>query len=190
MQDSHRGMRKAAMSTILVLCICANSCAGTTLERQTTPTTTILTNEPYLISASQLLETMVWPPHLQPITLSPTEERQLQRFIFDDVEIAAAVSDVAAIGLVRGAKPIGAVLLIGVTDPVVGNMSFIEGLRTAALDTSVHATWGPMTGSVMTADGQVWGVLPLSSVAVVAVGANRVDLDEIMNALVRRFTRQ
>ena len=183
-------MRKAAVSTILVLCICTNSCAGTTVERQTTLTTIVSTDEPYLISASQLLETMVWPPHLQPITLSPTAERQLQRFIFDDVKIAAAVSDVAAIGLVRGAKPIGAILVIGVTDPVIGNMSFIEGLRAAALNTSVDATWGPMAGSVMAADGQVWGVLPLSSVAVVAVGANRADLDEIMNALVRRFTHQ
>ena len=182
-------MRGATVSTVLVLCLCANGCAGTTVEARTIGTTAASTNEVALISASQLLETMQWPPDLRPIALSPGAKHQLQRFILDDLEVAATVSALAAIGLTRGGQSIGAILLIGVTDPVIGNMSFVEGLRAAAVNEPDDANWGPMGGSVTSSNGQVWGILPLSSVVVVAVGATRSDLDDIMNALVLQFTR-
>jgi len=41
----------------------------------------------------------------------------------------------------------------------------------------------------MSSKDQIWGVLPLGSVVVVGVGANRSDLDDMMNALVHRVTR-
>ena len=182
-------MRQGAMSAILVLCIGANGCTGTTVGPPPTVTTAVSADEGHSLSASQLLETMQWPSDLRPIALSPSAKHQLQRFIFDDIEIAAAVSDVTAVGLVRGERPIGAILLVGVTDPVIGNMTFVEGLRAAALKESDNASWGPMAGSVMSAKDQIWGVLPLGSVVVVGVGANRSDLDDMMNALVHRVTR-
>ena len=80
-------------------------------------------------------------------------------------------------------------MLIGVADPVIGNMSFVEGLESAALSESEIAHWGPMTGSIMESGGQFWGVLPLSSVVAVVVTVERVHLNEVMKSLVRTVTR-
>ena len=79
-------------------------------------------------------------------------------------------------------------MLIGVADPVIGNMRFVEGLEAAALSESEIAHWGPMTGSTMKSDGQFWGVLPLSSVVAVVVTVERVHLNEVMKSLVRTVT--
>tara|TARA_Y100000768_G_scaffold388737_1_gene386670 strand:- start:7434 stop:7862 length:429 start_codon:yes stop_codon:yes gene_type:complete len=141
------------------------------------------------MGAVELLETMYWPDGVRPINLSPSAENQLQRMIFEDVELAASVRDIAAIGLMIDGQPNGALMLIGVADPVIGNMTFVEGLKSAALAAAETAHWGPMTGSLMQSDSQIWGVLPLTSVVVVAVTSERSQLDDVMNSLVKRFTR-
>jgi hypothetical protein len=182
-------MRLVIASTFLVLLLGASSCTRTTQDSQFGAATTISPGPSRSVGAAQLLETLQLPQGFRALSLSASAENQLQRIIFDDVEIAASVRDVAATGLSLEGQPIGALMLIGVADPVIGNMSFVEGLKSAALIEPETAHWGPMTGSVMQSDGQVWGVLPLSSVVAVAVTVERVQLNEVMNSLVQRVTR-
>ena len=182
-------MRLAVTSTCLVLLLGASSCTRTTQDSEVSNPTINSSGTSRYLGAAEVLETLQWPSGLKALQLSSSAENQLQRIIFDDVELAASVRDVAATGLSLGDQPIGALMLIGVADPVIGNMSFVEGLKAAALSESEPAHWGPMTGSIMHADGQVWGVLPLSSVVVVAVTVEKSHLDEVMNSLVRRFTQ-
>ena len=182
-------MRHVMASTCLVLVLGASSCAKTTTDPQLGVSTTPSVNASHSMGAVELLETMYWPEGVTPINLSPSAENQLQRMIFEDVELAASVRDIAAIGLMIDGQPDGALMLIGVADPVIGNMTFVEGLESAALAVSETAHWGPMTGSLMRSDSQIWGVLPLTSVVVVAVTSERSQLDDVMNSLVKRFTR-
>ena len=182
-------MRHVMASTCLVLALGASSCAKTTTDPQLHVSTTPSVNPSHSMGAVELLETMYWPDGVTPINLSPSAENQLQRMIFEDVELAASVRDIAAVGLVIDGQPDGALMLIGVADPVIGNMTFVEGLKSAALAASETAYWGPMTGSLMRSDDQIWGVLPLTSVVVVAVTSERSQLDDVMNSLVKRFTR-
>ena len=182
-------MRLVIASTFLVLILGASSCTRTTQDSQFGATTTVSAGADRSVGAAQLLETLQLPHGFNALSLSASAENQLQRIIFDDVEIAASIRDVAAIGLSLDGQPIGALMLIGVADPVIGNMSFVEGLKSAALSEPDTAQWGPMTGSIMQSDEQVWGVLPLSSVVAVAVTVERAHLNEVMNSLVRRFTR-
>jgi len=182
-------MRHVMASTCLVLALGASSCAKTTTDPQLRVSTTPSVNTSHSMGAVELLETMYWPDGVTPINLSPSAENQLQRMIFEDVELAASVRDIAAIGLMIDGQPNGALMLIGVADPVIGNMTFVEGLESAALAVSETAHWGPMTGSLMRSDSQIWGVLPLTSVVVVAVTSERSQLDDVMNSLVKRFTR-
>jgi len=182
-------MRLVIASTFLVLILGASSCTRTTQDSQFGATTTVSAGADRSVGAAQLLETLQLPHGFNALSLSASAENQLQRIIFDDVEIAASIRDVAAIGLSLDGQPIGALMLIGVADPVIGNMSFVEGLKSAALSEPETAQWGPMTGSIMQSDEQVWGVLPLSSVVAVAVTVDRAHLNEVMNSLVRRFTR-
>ena len=172
-----------------MLILGASSCTRTTQDSQFGATTTVSAGADRSVGAAQLLETLQLPHGFNALSLSASAENQLQRIIFDDVEIAASIRDVAAIGLSLDGQPIGALMLIGVADPVIGNMSFVEGLKSAALSEPETAQWGPMTGSIMQSDEQVWGVLPLSSVVAVAVTVERAHLNEVMNSLVRRFTR-
>lgn len=172
-----------------MLILGASSCTRTTQDSQFGAATTVSAGADRSVGAAQLLETLQLPHGFNALSLSASAENQLQRIIFDDVEIAASIRDVAAIGLSLDGQPIGALMLIGVADPVIGNMSFVEGLKSAALSEPETAQWGPMTGSIMQSDEQVWGVLPLSSVVAVAVTVERAHLNEVMNSLVRRFTR-
>ena len=79
-------------------------------------------------------------------------------------------------------------MLSGGAVSVIGILSFVEGLESAALSESEIAHWGPMTGSIMESGGQFWGVLPLSSVVAVVVTVERVHLNEVMKSLVRTVT--
>ena len=182
-------MRLVVAGTFLVLLLGALSCATATQDSQFGGSNNSSSGVGRSLGATQLLETLQWPRGFKALSLSASAENQLQRIVFDDVEIAASVRDVAATGISLDGQPIGALMLIGVADPVIGNMSFVEGLKTAAFSESETAHWGPMTGSITQSDGQVWGVLPLSSVVAVAVTAERAHLNEVMKALVRRLTR-
>ena len=105
-----------------------------------------------------------------------------------DSQFGASSKVSSAPGRSLGAAQRLETLLIGVADPVIGNMSFVEGLESAALSESEIAHWGPMTGSIMESGGQFWGVLPLSSVVAVVVTVERVHLNEVMKSLVRTVT--
>lgn len=186
-------MRQAAVSAMLVLCIGATGCTGTTVDPPATVTTAVSTDEGHALSASQLLETMQWPADLRPIDLSPRAKTQLQGFIFDDVEIAAAVSDVVAVGVTRNSESLGALLLVGVMDHVVGNMSFIDGLRAAVLANAETANvqtarWGLLVGSVAVDGKEVWAILPAGSVVAFAVATSREDIDQLLEAVSDRVT--
>ena len=180
-------MRLVIASTFLVL-FGASSCTRATQDSQFGASSTVSSAPGRSLGAAQLLETLQWPQGFKALSLSVSAENQLQRIIFDDVEIAASIRDVAATGLSLDGQPIGALMLIGVADPVIGNMSFVEGLESAALSESEIAHWGPMTGSIMESGGQFWGVLPLSSVVAVVVTVERVHLNEVMKSLVRTVT--
>ena len=182
-------MRLVAASTLLVLLLGASSCTRATQDSQFGASNTVSPAPGRSLGAAQLLETLQWPQGFKALSLSASAENQMQRIIFDDVEIAASVRDVAATGLSFDGRPIGALMLIGVADPVIGNMSFVEGLESAALSESETAHWGPMTGSIMKSHGQFWGVLPLSSVVAVAVTVERAHLNQVMTSLVRTVTR-
>ena len=182
-------MRLVVASTFLVLAIGGSSCAKTTVDSQLHHSTSTSVDTNLSIGAVELLETMNWPSGVAPINLSSVAESQLRRTIFEDVELAASVRDIAAVGLTIDGQPNGALMLIGVADSVVGNISFLDGLKSAALASPEPAHWGPITGSSMRSDDQIWGMLPLTSVVVVAVTNERSQLDKVMNSLVRRFTR-
>jgi hypothetical protein len=177
------------MSATLVLWLSATSCAGTSVDNQITPTTAVSVVDARVLSASQLLETMKWPTDLRPVPLSPRAKNQLQRFIFDDLEIAAAVSDVVAVGVTRNAESIGALLLVGVMEHVIGNMSFIDGLRTAVLANTETARWGLLVGSVAVVGKEVWAILPAGPVVAFAVATSRDDIDQLLKAVSDRVTR-
>ena len=187
-------MRQAAMSATLVLWLGATSCAGTSVDTQIAPTTVLAVAEERVLSATQLLETMKWPTDLRPMPLSPRAKNQLQGFIFDDREIAAAVSDVVAVGVTRNSDPLGALLLVGVTDHVIGNMSFIDGLRAAMLanaetTNTETARWGLLVGSVAVVGTEVWAILPVGSVVAFAVATSRQDLAQLLEAVSDQVTR-
>ncbi|MDP7066659.1 MAG: hypothetical protein QF637_03455 [Acidimicrobiales bacterium] len=139
------------------------------------------------VTATQLLETTQWPKGFDLVPLSPTALRQLQNSILGDSEMARSVSDVAAAGLMREAKALGALLLIGVTDPVVGNMSFVDGLREAAFDEPSSSRWGPLAGWISSSNEDILAMLPIGSVIVFATTESRTDLDQILIPLVERF---
>ena len=181
-------MRLVIASTFLVLLLGASSCTRATQDSQFGASSTVSSAPGRSLGAAQLLETLQWPQGFKALSLSVSAENQLQRIIFDDVEIAASIRDVAATGLSLDGQPIGALMLIGVADPVIGNMSFVEGLESAALSESEIAHWGPMTGSIMESGGQCWGVLPLSAVVAVVVTVERVHLNEVMKSLARTVT--
>ena len=136
-----------------------------------------------------LLESFSWPAEISSVTLSPDAKNQLKTLFFDEVDVAASVSDVAAVALIRQNDPIGALMMLRVSDPVGGNMSFLDGFRSAIGDSQI-SRWGPMSGSVTQLEGRVWGVLPLHTMVVVTVTSNRSNLDEVMTAVVERFTRR
>ena len=136
-----------------------------------------------------LLESFSWPAEISSVTLSPDAKNQLKTLFFDEVDVAASVSAVAAVALIRQNDPIGALMMLRVSDPVVGNMSFLDGFRSAIGDSQI-SRWGPMSGSVTQLEGRVWGVLPLHTMVVVTVTSNRSNLDEVMTAVVERFTRR
>ena len=138
-------MRLVITSTLLVLLLGASSCTRATQDFQFGASNTVSPAPGRSLGAAQLLETLQWPQGFKALSLSASAENQMQRIIFDDVEIAASVRDVAATGLSFDGRPIGALMLIGVADPVIGNMSFVEGLETAALSQSETANWGQMT---------------------------------------------
>jgi len=139
------------------------------------------------ITATQLLETTKWPDDLNLVALSPTALRQLQRSILGDVEMARAVSDVAAAGFLSESEVAGAVLLIGVNDPVVGNMSFVEGVRRSALDNASPARWGALLGWVSSLNGDTLAIVPIGPVVVFATASSRVHVDRILMPLIARF---
>lgn len=171
-----------------MLWLSATSCAGTSVDNQITPTTAVSVVDARVLSASQLLETMKWPTDLRPVPLSPRAKNQLQRFIFDDLEIAAAVSDVVAVGVTRNSESIGALLLVGVMDHVIGNMSFIDGLRTAVFANTETARWGLLVGSVAVVGKEVWAILPAGPVVAFAVATSRDDIDQLLEAVSDRVT--
>ena len=186
-------MRQAALSATLVLGLSATSCAGTSVDIQITPTTVVSVVDARVLSASQLLETMKWPTDLRPVPLSPRAKNQLQEFIFDDPEIAAAVSDVVAVGVTRNSEPLGALLLVGVMDHVIGNMSFVDGLRVAVLANAATANtetarWGLLVGSVAVVGKEVWAILPAGPVVAFAVATSREDIDQLLEAVSDRVT--
>ncbi|MBJ82598.1 MAG: hypothetical protein CL462_06820 [Acidimicrobiaceae bacterium] len=186
-------MRQAALSATLVLGLSATSCAGTSVDIQITPTTVVSVVDARVLSASQLLETMKWPTDLRPVPLSPRAKNQLQGFIFDDPEIAAAVSDVVAVGVTRNSEPLGALLLVGVMDHVIGNMSFVDGLRVAVLANAATANtetarWGLLVGSVAVVGKEVWAILPAGPVVAFAVATSREDIDQLLEAVSDRVT--
>ena len=183
-------MRHAMASTCLVLVLGLPSCSKSTVDSELRVPTTVSLEASESIGAVEFLETMSWPPGVAPIDLSSSAENQLRRMIFNDAEITAFVRDIAAVGLTIDGQPNGALMLIGVGDLVIGNITFVNGLEAAALSTFETARWGPMTGSLMRSDDQTWAVLPLTSVIAVAATTERLELDRVMNALVRRFTRQ
>ena len=122
-------MRLVIASTFLVLLLGASSCTRATQDSQFGASSTVSSAPGRSLGAAQLLETLQWPQGFKALSLSVSAENQLQRIIFDDVEIAASIRDVAATGLSLDGQPIGALMLIGVADPVIGNMSFVEGLE-------------------------------------------------------------
>ena len=126
-------MRLVIASTFLVLLLGASSCTRATQDSQFGASSTVSSAPGRSLGAAQLLETLQWPQGFKALSLSVSAENQLQRIIFDDGEIAASVRDVAATGLSLDGHPIGALMLIGVADPVIGNMSFVEGLESSAL---------------------------------------------------------
>ena len=183
-------MRHAMASTCLVLALGVSSCSKSIGDSGLSTSTTISVDAVKSIGSAELLKTMPWPPGITPRDLSPSAENQLERMIFDDAEIAASVRDIAAVGLTIHGEPNGALMFIRVAEPIIGNITFLNGLRAAALSTFETARWGPMTGSLMRSDDQTWGLLPLTSVIVVAATTARLELDRVMNAVVRRFTRR
>ena len=128
-------MRHAMASTCLVLVLGLPSCSKSTVDSELRVPTTVSLEASESIGAVEFLETMSWPPGVAPIDLSSSAENQLRRMIFNDAEITASVRDIAAVGLTIDGQPNGALMLIGVSDLVIGNITFVNGLEAAALST-------------------------------------------------------
>ena len=101
--------------------------------------------------------------------------------------MARTVSDVAAAGLLWESEAAGAVLLIGVTDPVVGNMSFVEGLRQAAMDNPSPTRWNALMGWISTSNRDILAMVPVGPVVVFVTAKSRSDADRILLPLIEQF---
>lgn len=141
------------------------------------------------ITATQLLETTHWPQGAELVPLSLTALRQLQNSILGDIEMARTVSDVAAAGLLWESEAAGAILLIGVADPVVGNMSFVEGLRQAAMDSPAPTRWGALMGWISKSDSDTLAMVPIGPVVAFVTAKTRSDADRILIPLIEQFVR-
>jgi len=141
------------------------------------------------ITATQLLETTHWPQGAELVPLSLTDLRQLQNSILGDIEMARTVSDVAAAGLLWESEAAGAILLIGVADPVVGNMSFVEGLRQAAMDNPTSTRWGALMGWISKSDRDTLAMVPIGPVVAFVTAKTRSDADRILIPLIEQFVR-
>ena len=180
-------MRVVVAGALLALTLGVSSCSQDPGETVTNTTVAGAAERDRSVTATQLLETTRWPAEFDLVPLSPTALRQLQNSILGDGELARSVSDVAAAGLMREAKAFGAVLLIGVADPVVGNMSFVEGLRQAVFDEPSSSRWGPLVGWISSSNGEILAMLPIGPVIVFATTESRTDLDLVLIPLVERF---
>jgi len=97
------------------------------------------------------------------------------------------------VGVTRNSEPLGALLLVGVMDHVIGNMSFVDGLRAAVLANAATANtetarWGLLVGSVAVVGKEVWAILPAGPVVAFAVATSREDIDQLLEAVSDRVT--
>ena len=180
-------MRTAVAGACLALSLGLSGCSQNASETNLRGLGAEITEPDRSITATQLLETTDWPQGLEVVPLFPTALRQLQNSILGDIEMARTVSDVAAAGLLWESEAAGAVLLIGVTDPVVGNMSFVEGLRQAAMDNPSSTRWNALMGWISTSNRNTLAMVPIGPVVVFVTAKSRSDADRILLPLIEQF---
>tara|TARA_Y100001970_G_scaffold164184_1_gene200591 strand:- start:3147 stop:3707 length:561 start_codon:yes stop_codon:yes gene_type:complete len=180
-------MRTAVAGACLALSLGLAGCSQNASDRDSQGPGAEITEPDRSITATQLLETTDWPQDLDLVPLSPTALRQLQNSILGDVEMARTVSDVAAAGFLWELEAVGAILLIGVTDPVVGNMSFVEGLRQSAMDDPSSTRWGALMGWVSSSNRDTLAMVPIGPVVVFVTAKSRSDADRILMPLIEQF---